>query len=204
MDDFDCNISLIKNEHIESIVKVHQASFPGYFLSFLGPKFLSLFYKAISSSPEGISFVYINDIGSPIGFVAGTTNPRGFYSRLLKQKWLSFALAAIPAILRKPSVFLRVLRGVLHPSGNPKGKNVAGIYSIGVLPEYQGIGAGKKLVKVFFENAKQRGCNRVFLTTDQDNNDAVNAFYLKSGFNIERQYITPEGRRMNEYWITLL
>lgn len=204
MDDSVRNISFVKQMHIKSIVKIHEASFPGFFLSFLGPKFLSIFYTAISISPEGISFVYLNDLGHPVGFVAGTSNPRGFYSRLLRQKWLSFSLAAIPAIMRRPSIISRVARGVLHPSDNPKGDNIAGIYSIGVLPHLQGTGAGKKLVSAFLERAKKRGCNRVFLTTDQDDNEAVNAFYRKCGFNIERQFVTPEGRRMNEYWITLL
>lgn len=39
-------------------------------------------------------------------------------------------------------------------------------------------------------------------TAVDDNNDSVNSFYEKLGFEIERQYMTPEGRRMNEYWIT--
>jgi ribosomal protein S18 acetylase RimI-like enzyme len=187
---------------VEKVAKVHLASFPGFFLSFLGPRFLSLFYSGICAAPEGIAFVYLNDAGSPAGFVAGTLNPAGFYSRLLKRKWLPFALASIVPVLRNPSIIPRVARAVSHPSGNPIGEKVAGLFSIGVLPELQGIGAGKELVRAFLEEAARRGCKSVFLTTDGDNNAAVNAFYLKLGFYLERQYVTPEGRRMNEYWIT--
>lgn len=190
-------------DYTRQVVAVHTASFPGFFLSLLGPRFLSIFYSALSSAPEGIAFVCMNDVGSPVGFVTGTSNPRGFYSRLLKRDWFSFALAAIPAVIRKPSIIPRVARAVFHPSDNPVGDDVAGLYSIGVLPKLQGTGAGKKLVQAFLEEAKKRGCTRVFLTTDQDNNEAVNAFYVKHGFSIERQFVTPEGRRMNEYWITL-
>lgn len=188
---------------IKHVVDVHLSSFPGFFLSFLGQSFLSLFYSGVCSAPEGIAFVYLNAAGIPAGFVAGTSNPGGFYSRLLKRDWLKFALASIIPVLRKPSIIGRVARAVSHPADNPIGDDVAGLFSIGVLPELQGSGAGKKLVQAFLEEAKKRGCKRVFLTTDRDNNDAVNSFYKKLYFTIERQYVTPEGRRMNEYWITL-
>lgn len=188
---------------VSNVVAVHISSFPGFFLSFLGSRFLSLFYSGICTAPEGIAFVYLDDAGVPAGFVAGTTNPGGFYSRLLKRDWLKFALASIVPVLKKPSVIVRVARAVSHPADNPIGDDVAGLFSIGVLPVLQGTGAGKKLVQAFLDEAKQRGCKSVFLTTDRDNNEAVNAFYAKLGFSIVRQYVTPEGRRMNEYWIKL-
>lgn len=196
-------ISKLTKQHVPQVVSVHVASFPGFFLSFLGPQFLSIFYSAVSSAPEGIAFVYLNEAGIPSGFVAGTSNPRGFYSRLLMRHWFRFAMAAIPSVLRKPSIVSRVARAVFHPSDNPVGDDVAGLFSIGVLPELQGTGTGKKLVQAFLEEARHRGCKRVFLTTDQDNNDVVNAFYVKLGFSVERRFVTPEGRRMNEYWLTL-
>lgn len=196
-------IRRLKECDIKRVVAVHLSSFPGFFLSFLGSRFLSLFYYGICSAPEGIAFVYLNVAGIPAGFVAGTSNPGGFYSRLLKRDWLKFALASIVPVMKKPSVIMRVARAVSHPAENPIGNDVAGLFSIGVLPELQGTGAGKKLVQAFLDEAKQRGCKRVFLTTDRDNNEAVNSFYEKLGFEIERQYVTPEGRRMNEYWITL-
>jgi ribosomal protein S18 acetylase RimI-like enzyme len=179
-------------------------SFPGFFLSFLGPRFLSLYYSGICAAPEGISFVYLNSSGIPAGFVAGSSNPRGFYSRLLKQDWLRFFLASAGAIIRKPSVIGRIARGLSHPRGNPVGNDVAGLFSIGVLPELQGTGAGKLLVQAFLSEAGRRGCSRVFLTTDREENQAVNAFYKKIGFKIGRQYETPDGRHMNEYWIELV
>jgi ribosomal protein S18 acetylase RimI-like enzyme len=200
----DTPLSPMLDQHIPAVVRVHMASFPGFFLSFLGPRFLSLYYAGICALPEGIGIVYLNASGVPAGFVAGSTNPRGFYSRLLKRDWFKFALASVSAIVRKPSAISRIARGLTHPSGNPVGADVVGLFSIGVLPELQGTGAGKRLVQAFLHEAGNRGCKRVFLTTDRDENDAVNTFYQKLGFSIERQYETPEGRRMNEYWIDLI
>ncbi|WP_373031393.1 GNAT family N-acetyltransferase [Sulfurovum sp.] len=193
----------MKVDDVAAVVRVHLASFLGFFLSFLGPRFLSLFYSGICFAPEGIGFVYLNNAGVPAGFVAGTSNPGGFYSRLLKRDWLKFALASIVPVLKKPSVIGRVARAVYHPADNPIGDDVAGLFSLGVLPELQGTSAGKKLVRAFLDEAKKKGCTKVFLTTDRDNNGAVNSFYAKLGFSLERQDVTPEGRRMNEYWISL-
>ena len=53
-------------------------------------------------------------------------------------------------------------------------------------------------------DVKSRGGTAIYLTTDDSNNEAVNAFYRKCGFRIERQYVTPEGRSMNEYWIDVV
>lgn len=193
----------MRMQHITAVVEAHLASFPGFFLSFLGPRFLSLYYEGICRAPEGIGFVYLNSSGLPVGFVAGSSNPRGFYSRLLKRSWLKFALASLGAIIRKPTVIGRIVRGLFYPGNNPGGNHVGGLFSIGVHPELQGTGAGKELVKAFLEKAKDKGCTSVFLTTDRDENDSVNYFYQKLGFQVDRQYETPDGRRMNEYWIVL-
>lgn len=185
------------------VTQVHIASFPGFFLTFLGERFLRIYYEAICASSEGIAFVFLNKAGRPAGFVAGTANPRGFYRKLLKSRWLSFGLAALPALAQKPAVAGRLLRAFSHPGANPAGDDIAGLYSIGVLPELQGTGAGKLLVQSFLEEAQKRGCLTVFLTTDRDENDAVNAFYSRLGFTVFREYATPENRHMNEYRIQL-
>lgn len=202
----DCGLNVLRHMELNDIavvVKVHQASFPGFFLSFLGPRFLSLYYTAVCEAPEGIALVCLGPGGEPAGFVAGSTNPRGFYSRLLKRNWWKFSLASVGAILRKPTIVAQLARGLTHPSRNPVGKDIAGLYSIGVLPESQGTGAGKELVQAFLLEARNRSCRRVFLTTDRDGNETANAFYQKMGFRIEHQFETPEGRAMNEYWIDL-
>lgn len=191
------------SEDVEPTVEVHLRSFPGFFLTSLGAKFLSLFYRGIVVAPEGIAFVYLNEKGRAAGFVAGTSNPRGFYKRLLRRDWLKFSLASVRALVCRPRSLPRVARELLHPGQNPSGEDVAGLYSIGVLPELQGTGAGKQLVHAFLDEAWKRGCERVFLTTDRDENDPVNMFYQKLGFVVEREYVTPEGRKMNEYWIDL-
>ena len=190
-------------DDVEAVVEVHLKSFPGFFLSSLGAGFLQLYYNHLSSSLEGLSYVSLNSQGTLVGFVAGTTNPQGYYSRLLKRKWLNFALASIWPICRNPLILPRILRALLHPGKNPLGMDVAGLFSIAVLPDLQGSGVGKKLAQKFLKEAALKNCKKVFLTTDQEDNEIVNNFYKSLGFIIKCQYETPEGRTMNEYWIDL-
>jgi ribosomal protein S18 acetylase RimI-like enzyme len=75
--------------------------------------------------------------------------------------------------------------------------------SIAVHPNYQNKGIGKLLVQEFLGEIRRRGIQRVNLTTDKEKNDAVNVFYQRLGFQLTRSFVTPEGRWMNEYVITL-
>lgn len=191
------------NCDLNQVVQVHLQSFPKFFLSILGPGFLSRYYSAVCSDQSGIALVALDQSGTVMGFVAGTANPRGFYARLLKKQWLAFAASALPAVIKNPRIIHRLLGALNHPGENPAGPDVAGLYSIGTTPQAQGRGWGGELVAEFLNEARKRGCRQVFLTTDLDGNDRVNRFYQKNGFTIKRQYATPQGRRMNEYWMDL-
>lgn len=196
-------ICIFKNTDTKKVVTIHLKAFPNFFLSILGPKFLSIFYSRICTHADGIAFVYQDNANVPIGFVVGSSNPRGFYSRLLKRDWYRFAVASIIPVLRNPSIIRRLTRAFLYPTSNPIGNHVAGLFSLGVDPTLKRTGIGKILVKTFLNEAKKRGCSKVFLTTDSDNNDDVNRFYENLGFVVENQYLTAEGRKMNEFWITI-
>jgi ribosomal protein S18 acetylase RimI-like enzyme len=75
--------------------------------------------------------------------------------------------------------------------------------SIAVRPESAGKGIGKWLVEAFCKELANRGATAVCLTTDRDKNDQVNQFYQRLGFQLSQTFVTPEGRAMNEYFISL-
>jgi len=182
------------------VVNVHIDSFPGFFLSFLGSAFLRQLYTAALADPSGISFVAVSEKG-PVGFIVGTTQPSGFYRRLLRQRWWRFVLASAAPALTHPRIIPRLLRALSIPGQATQQKGRGTLMSIAVLPEVQGDGTGQALVRSFLKEAGRRGLHQVDLTTDRDNNEAANRFYQKLGFICERTYTTPEGRVMNEYVI---
>jgi ribosomal protein S18 acetylase RimI-like enzyme len=179
------------------VTAIHLAAFPGFFLSFLGERFLRELYRSIAVDPDGIAFVAQNG-GRIIGFVAGSVSASGFFRRLARRRWWRFAAASLWPFLRRPRIFPRLLRALYAPP-RPSVEGAALLMSLAVDPAVQRSGAGRLLTRAFVGEAAARGAVSVVLTTDRDDNDAVNSFYRDFGFTLQRQYVTRERRAMNEY-----
>lgn len=188
--------------HTDMVVGIHLRSFRNFFLSFLGPRFLRLYYEGIMKYPDGAGYVYVEE-EHIVGFVCGVLNPSRFYRYLLRTSWWRFALAALGAAVRRPSIIPRLFRALLYPRQASGQMSSATLTSIAVDPAMQGEGIGTKLVAAFLEDMRARGVETVNLTTDRHNNDAANSFYRRLGFHCARTFVTPEGREMNEYVICL-
>lgn len=190
----------LDNQHLEQAVNVHIKAFPGFFLSFLGPKFLKEFYESFVYDEVGIGFIAKGIESKEIlGVIVGPLVPDGYFKRLLKRRWWAFCLASIKAVLKKPSISKRLFRAVFYRGETPSGPQRALLSSIAVSPDCQKCGVGQSLVERWIVEVAGRGGTGCFLTTDAENNEAVNAFYKKLGWKIESAYATPEGRLMNRY-----
>ena len=195
-------IARLDKHHIDSVIAVHLAGFEGFFLSFLGPRFLRLYYEGIVDYPDGAGYVYLEG-GRVVGFVCGVVGPSRFYRYLIRTRWWRFAMAALGATLRRPSIIPRLFRALSYPGQTSRQEDDATLTSIAVEPAVQDKEIGTKLVTIFLEDMRARGAKRVDLTTDRYSNDRVNAFYERQGFHCERTFVTSEGRAMNEYVISL-
>jgi len=193
----------MKKEDCSSIISIHLRSFQEFFLTFLGPAFLSIYYSAIIADSSGIAIV-AEEENNVVGFVAGSTQPSGHYKRLLKNHFIGFFRASLGGFLRKPAILPRLLRAFSMPNQQLPAENCATLMSVAVDPDCQGQGIGKLLVKAFLDEARSRGSQYVNLTTDAVENDSANHFYRYLGFALHRKFTTPEGRNMNEYLIKLL
>jgi ribosomal protein S18 acetylase RimI-like enzyme len=186
---------------LKTVVRIHLSSFPGFFLSFLGPRFLELFYRSFLEDPAGIGFVVTDENGYILGSVVGPLVPEGYFKRLLKRRWWKFCLASSSAIARRPWIISRLLRALWYRGDAPESDNVprALLSSIAVAPEAQGRGVGQALVEAWLFEVRRRGGQGAFLTTDAEGNDAVNAFYLRQRWKLDSFYTTAQGRCMNRY-----
>jgi GNAT superfamily N-acetyltransferase len=175
-------------------------SFPGFFLTSLGPRFLLLLYAGFASEPKGICIAA--EDGVTVGFAAGTTAPDVFFGRLLRRQGWRFAIAAIPGLLRDPGFVARKCLGALFYRGEkPTGlKNAALLSSLAVAPTCGGRGIGQQLVQAFAEEARRQGCSAIYLTTDEADNERVNRFYAKCGFVLRDSFKRP-GRRVMNRWV---
>lgn len=192
----------MRPDHIPQVVAVHMESFKGFFLTFLGERFLRIYYSSIARDRDGVALVYL-DAGKVVGFVVGFINPAEVYSRLLRKNWYNYGIASLPALLKKPQCLFRILRGSAKPDETPKGREFAELASIAVLPGNQNKGLGKALHKRFVREMAMRRVKHIYLLTDAINNDPVNNFYLTYGFVLRNTFETAEGRLMNEYWYAI-
>ena len=187
----------MERSQVMPVVDIHMESFQGFFLSFLGKKFLQVYYEGVLRSADGIAFVAMRE-DTIVGFVTGFVNPRGFYRTLLRRDLVRFGLAALPAALSRPGIVFQLLRALRKPSNSPADDS-GELSSIAVAPGEQGRGTGKALITAFLREAGRREASSVYLTTDSNDNMKSNEFYRKRGFLIVRTFVTPEKRHMLEY-----
>jgi len=190
-----------EHDCIPQLVTLHTSAFPGFFLTSLGPRFLRLLYAGFAREPNGISIVAEDD-GVIVGFAAGTTVPDVFFGRLLRRQGWRFALAVVPGMLRNPLFVARKCLGALFYRGEqPAGlANAALLSSLAVSPSSGRKGVGQKLVQAFAEEARRQDRSAIYLTTDEVDNERVNRFYAKCGFELLDTFKRP-GKRVMNRWV---
>jgi ribosomal protein S18 acetylase RimI-like enzyme len=184
---------------VKSIVDTHLATFPGFFLTFMGPGFLKCLYQAYISHRESQLLIAENDMGELLGFVAFTNDLSGFYHHLLRRSLIPLAWYSFLSVLSRPSVFFRLLKGFAQPRQSIRAERYAELSSIGVEPSKKHLGIGSKLIGEVKKRIDFVHTSYLKLETDADNNDDVNVFYLRNGFTLHHSFTTAEGRKMNEY-----
>lgn len=187
---------------VRPLARLHRAAFPGFFLSSLGEAFLVQFYRGFLTDDSAVTVVARSENGSVQGAVVGTTEPAGFFGRLLRNRWPGFVLASAKAVVTNPKAASRLLRALRYRGDAPAGAEGALLSSICVDPLAQGTGLGRQLVEAWTRQVAASGAPSAFLTTDADENDAVNRFYEARGWVLSERYTTREGRSMNCYTIS--
>lgn len=177
---------LIPAEDIETVVKVHNSAFKGFFLTELGPDFLKLYYHSVAKAHDGILIgAYHND--RLIGFCAACTECSGFNTRLIKRNIINFGIIGLKLLFTRPKALIRLSKNLTKKGADKDNGNYAELMSIAVDKEIQNSGAGKALIDCLEKFLVQRCVSRLSLTTDKLNNENTLAFYEKRGFR--RMYI---------------
>lgn len=187
-------------QQVPQIVDIHLATFPGFFLSFLGPGFLARLYRGFIEHEKSELLAAVDDEhGELMGFAAYSTNLGGLYRHLLKTGLIPLAWYAFLAFLRRPSSLPRLLRALKQPKESARPEEYAILSSIGTAPAYKRKGVGSALLTTIKDRLDYHQVAYLTLETDALNNDSGNAFYLSNGFALHGVRETPEGRKMNEY-----
>ena len=183
---------------IQDLAILHKAAFPRFFLTQLGIPFLKTLYTGyLEDADSGI--IVAEDENKAIGFIAYSKDYPRFYKGLIKHHIVKFALCSIGAAVRHPSFIKRLLGAFKKSDSVVKTEKYVELASICVDPSIEGKGVGSALIGYLKEIVDFNDFAYINLETDAVDNDNVNRFYVKNGFKLEREYITAEGRKMNEY-----
>jgi glycosyltransferase involved in cell wall biosynthesis/ribosomal protein S18 acetylase RimI-like enzyme len=189
-------------DDLTSIITIHQEAFTNFFLTRLGEDFLRKYYGLVLSYDLGIMLVSEGHESAVEGFACGFLDPPAFY-HLMWCAWPTFAPPVLYALVRRPTLITKVLHGIqrIHSPAVQWPDRSCELSSIAVTPQTLGNGFGKELIRAFLAQAHSMDARCVYLTTDAEGNDAVNAFYRNVGFQHTRRFLQHEGRWMNEYVI---
>ncbi len=192
------NILVTDSDIIDKVAEIHLNTFKGFFLTFMGKGFLKLMYRSyVEYSNSGVLVAFDNE--TPIGFLAYSGELSGLYKYMIKKRLIKFAWYSLGAFLRKPTVFMRLVKALLKPKETKREEKYMELASIGVEPIAKSKGVGSKLIDALKSKVDFNEYSYITLETDALNNDAANNFYLKNKFKPNRKYTTKEGRVMIEY-----
>ncbi len=184
---------------LPAIVAIHRKAFDRFFLTRMGSAFLRRYYELVLRYRTGTILVSERR-GAIDGFVCGFAEPAEFYRAMWRHR-LAFVLPSLAALLRHPRLAADVMNAVrrIQTSASQGRCPSCEISSIAVRPEAAGQGVGRRLLEAFLDQPCARRADYVYLTTDADSNDAVNALYRDIGFRHSRRFLQKKGRWMNEY-----
>lgn len=185
------------NKDVEAIVKIHEEAFPDFFLTTLGSRFLSLYYKCMCKCEDAVTLCAVED-GEINGFATSSYFSHGFNTTLIKKNLFKFGMMGIELLLKKPKAVLRLARNLdKKAEGNAIEDNgeYAELYSIAVKPGNQGFGIGKKLLTATEVDVAKHN-NKISLTTDYYNNETTIGFYHSLGYQDYYDFIAYPERRM--------
>lgn len=196
-------IDKIRSCDIPKIVSIHLEAFPNYFLTDLGKDVLNHFYSLILKESNAISFcVRSNDM--IIGFVLASTQAKGLYKRIFFRGFFNLITPLFISFLKNPLLFKRMIISFISTYKHKIQKSrSASILSICVRPDNGGKGIGKFLIEKLENELIVQNVDSYYLTTDSDNNDLTNNFYLKNDFRLHSIFLQGT-RRMNLYIKELL
>lgn len=193
----DTIIKKASPKDVDSIVKIHQAAFSGFFLTSLGEKFLRLYYSTFISCDKGVVYCAEKD-NTIVGFSACSYVSRGFNYNLIRNNLFKYGIESVRLLFTRPRAIIRLLKNLNKEDGNNAVKDkgeYAELYSIAIVPSCQGEGVGKFLLEVT-ESDVGRHNKRISLTTDYYNNDRTIGFYRSLGYQDYYDFVTYPNRRM--------
>lgn len=185
-------------EDIDSVVKIHQSAFKGFFLDQLGPMFLKKYYTYTLKYSDSIALVSYDNDKKITGFCVGFLNPAEFYNFFYAHK-IELMPSILVGFIRRPIILINIIKNIFRVNNERKAvfnENHCELASIGVKNNTKGIGS--ILLKQFIQSVENTDAKKIALTTNKYNNEKVHNFYIKHGF-FKKKDIIRDKRILTEF-----
>jgi hypothetical protein len=193
---------MAKPDDAPDIAAIYEASNEGNeqsFMSKLGPRFLSCYYRIVLKAPSSVVICAVSEAGQIQGFAAGSLDAAEQLA-LLRQNRLKLLWAALPRLLQQPGLVQRMLaRGRQDENEFIITKGVRWEYWAWH-PQYKGTNGAMRVHRAWLAVVKSLGASRVSLETN-DNDEKLAFLHSSQGAKLVKVYATPEGlkRKLFEY-----
>jgi GNAT superfamily N-acetyltransferase len=198
----ELELRVMAEADICSVVEIHQKAFRGFFLAQMGTPFLKAYYRIVLAYSGSIAHVCVGKNSTIEGFAVGFVGPIAFYEKL-KISRLQLILPILFGFLRNPRLIVKIFENIKRVTDSDPvkshrfiDKDTVELSSIAVSSSAKGMGS--VLLDAFVEEAWSRDISNIILTTDFDNNELVNNFYVKHGLE-KNGTETRRGRKLCRY-----
>lgn len=191
-------ICKIQESEVSDIVSIHLDAFPNFFLSNLGKDVLYQFYSYLLKDKNTISYC-LKEKNVIIGFFLVSTNAKWLYARIFIRGFFNFFLPIFFSFLKNPSLIKRIIISFMSTRKHKTRNSISvSMLSLCVRKHNAGKGIGRSLVKKLEIELIQKNIKSYYLTTDADDNDLTNRFYLTNNFVLHSSFWQGK-RKMNLY-----
>lgn len=182
--------------------RLHEQAMGDSLWAKLGQGFLTELYRGLIDNRHFLGFVYEED-GQVRGFIAGSTDASAMMSQVFRKRWFLLGPAAIPGVLRRPSVVPLLLTTASY-FGASKDESLdvpAESLFCSFDPDLRGKRISGHINKVLFDELYARGHRFVKITTETSN-EGANRQLQSWGFE-ERGKFVFYGKEMVRYVLDL-
>jgi ribosomal protein S18 acetylase RimI-like enzyme len=173
-------------DHLRAVARLHAGALAGDFLPSLGERFLHVFYRGALRSRLASGFVNLNEAGAVTGFILGSLDSSALFRYVASRSAGSLGWAALPAVLKRPALLLKVVETFLYPSKESADEK-AELLVIAVEASCRSQGLGEALVRTLEEVLRAQGI-RAYKVTVLQSNPGANRFYQRLGFTLGGQF----------------
>jgi ribosomal protein S18 acetylase RimI-like enzyme len=168
--------------HAADVAHVHAEAMRGDFLPSLGERFLRILYRVALQRKVGFGWIWTEEEHVQ-GFVLGCMDTRAFFRKVLAAAAPQLAMAALPAVLRRPSLLGRVAETFAYPGREILPEVTAELLVIAVEEPARRRGIGQRLIWALNGTLQERGIGGYKVTVLESNRPA-NQFYQDHGFQL--------------------